>query len=70
MTVKPICCSMATTTSTANITELGTIWETEEKNKNLNRDWKSVVGWLLLTSDYCVRLQKKLSEMHKISLTF
>nr|DAJ99397.1 MAG TPA: hypothetical protein [Caudoviricetes sp.] len=40
------------------------------KNKNLNRDGKSVAGWLLLTSDYCVRLQKKLSEMHKISLTF
>lgn len=35
MTVKPICCSMATTTSTANITELGTIWETEEKIKTL-----------------------------------
>ena len=35
MTVKPICCSMATTASAANITELGTIWETEEKIKTL-----------------------------------
>lgn len=70
MTVRPICRSSVTTTSAANITELGTIWETEEKNKNLNRDRKSVVGWLLLTSDYCVRLQKKLFEMHKIGLTF
>ena len=30
MTVRPICRSSVTTTSAANITELGTIWETEE----------------------------------------
>lgn len=35
MAVKPICCNVATTTSAANITELGTIWETEEKIKTL-----------------------------------
>lgn len=35
MTVRPICRSRVTTTSAANITELGTIWETEEKNKTL-----------------------------------
>jgi hypothetical protein len=35
MTVKPICRSEVTYTSAANITELGTIWETEEKIKTL-----------------------------------
>lgn len=35
MTVSPICRSKVTATSAANLTELGTIWETEEKEKTL-----------------------------------
>ena len=36
---------MATTTSAANITELGTIWETEEKIKTLT-GWE-VYSWMV-----------------------
>lgn len=45
MTVRPICRSSVTTTSAANITELGTIWETEEKIKTLTG--LEVYGWLV-----------------------
>lgn len=45
MTVKPICCSRVTITSAANITELGTIWETEEKIKTLT-GWE-VCSWMV-----------------------